>query len=406
MLVTWPFVMLLLDYWPLQRKAEGRRQKAEFRERKAEPGAVGTIPGRTLPWMKLVWEKAPFFALAAVASIVTFIVQKQGGAVVAVENLPLGARSGNALISYCRYLAKVFWPTELTVFYLLGGQWSLEKVVLASGLILGISVLLVVRRRQFPFLLMGWLWFVGTLVPVIGLVQVGDQTMADRYSYISSLGALILAVWGAYELIRGWPHGVMALWVGGSVAIVLCLALTRQQLGHWKDTEALFRHALAVTENNYIAHKTLGDALNEKGQTDAAIKEFQEALRLKPDYALAHNNLGFALAERGQINQAIGQFHEAIRLNPDYAEAHYNLGTTLAKKGQIDEAIRQFQEALRLKPDSAEAHNNLGIAFAEKGQIDQAISQLQEALRLNPDYAEAHNNLARAMRMKNAPAGR
>ena len=245
MLVTWPFVMLLLDYWPLQIALRTHR-------------TLNSQHSSTI--LRLVWEKIPFFALAAAASVVTFVVQKQGGAVMAVENLPLGARGGNALISYCRYLGKLFWPTDLAVFYPHPGHWPLAKVLLAGGLMLGISVLLFVQRRRHPFLLMGWLWFVGTLVPVIGLVQVGEQAMADRYTYIPSLGVLILTVWGAYELTRRWRYQVIALSVAGSAAIVLCLALTRQQLGYWQDSEALFRHALEVTENNYLAHNNLGDA--------------------------------------------------------------------------------------------------------------------------------------------------
>jgi Flp pilus assembly protein TadD len=372
MLVTWPFVMLLLDYWPLER----------FKQ-------------NTL-W-RLVTEKIPFFALAAVASVMTFTVQNRAGSVMAAVNLPLGARGGNALISYCRYLGKLFWPTDLAVFYPYPGHWPLAEVLLAGGLILGISVPLFVRRRRSPFLLMGWLWFIGTLVPVIGLVQVGDQAMADRYTYMPSLGLLILAIWGAHELTRCWRYHVIAWSVAGPAVIVLCMVLTRQQLGHWKDSEALFRHALEVTENNYIAHNCLGVALYQKGQIDEAISQYHKAIRLKPDDSLAHSNLGVALIKKGQVDEAISQLQEALRLKPDNADAHYHLGNALAKKGQIDGAISQYQEALRLKPDDAAAHNNLGNALARKGQVDEAISQLQEALRLKPDEADAYYNLGNAL---------
>ena len=375
MLVTMPFVLLLLDYWPLER----------FKHSSVR---------------RLVTEKIPFFALAALASVVTFMLQKQGGAVASVENLPLGARIGNALISYCRYLGKMVWPTDLAVFYPHPGYWPMEQVFLAGVLISGISVLLFAKRRQYPFLLMGWLWFCGTLVPVIELVQSGEQAMADRFTYIPSLGVLILAIWGASELTRRWRHQVVVLSVAGSAAIVLCIGLTQQQLGHWKDSEALFRHALEVTENNYLAHYNLGMALDGKGQTDEAIRQYQEAIRLKPDYAYAHDTLGTALGRKGQTDEAISQFQEAIRLKPDYADAHYNLGIALVMKGQTDEAISQFQEAIRLKPDEAEAHNNLGMALGEKGRIDEAISQFQEAIRLKPDEAEAHNNLGAALYKK------
>jgi protein O-mannosyl-transferase len=381
MLVTLPFVLLLLDYWPLERFKPGRA------------------------W-RLVMEKIPFFVLAAGMSVVTFMVQKYDGTMKMVQNLPLGARSGNALISYCRYLGKLFWPVDLAVFYPHPGFWPMERVVLAGGLILGLTVLLIVKRRRYPFMLMGWLWYCGMLVPVIGLVQVGEQAMADRYAYIPSLGVLILAVWGAYELTRRWRHHEAALSVAGFAAIILCLGLTRQQVGYWQDDETLFRHAIEVTENNYFAHNNLGSVLGRKGQTDEAIRQFQEAIRLRPDGAEARYNLGSAFLEEGQTDEAINQFQEAIRLKPDFAEAHYNLGAALDKKGQIDEAIRQYQEAIRLKPDFARAYNNLGSVLGGKGQIDEAIRQFQEAIRLKPDYAEAQLNLARALGMKNAPAGR
>jgi Flp pilus assembly protein TadD len=375
MLVTWPFVMLLLDYWPLER----------FKPSRA--------------W-RLVGEKIPFFALAALGSVVTFVVQKRAGALAAGEGLPLGARSGNALISYCRYLGKMFWPTELAVGYPHPGQWPLGKVLLAGGLILGISVLVWVQWRRVPFLLVGWLWYCGTLVPMSQVIQTGGHPMADRWTYVPSLGVLILTVWGAYELIRRWRYHGLALSVAGGAAVVLCLGLTRHQLGYWKNSEALFRHALAVTENNDIAHNGLGVALGRKGQMDEAIRQYQEAIRLNPAYADAHYNLGVALEKKGQMDEAINQYQETIRLKPDHALAHNNLGVTLGKKGQPDEAIRQLQEAIRLKPDYADAHYNLGIVLGRKGQLDEAIRQYQEALRLKPDHAEAHNDFGIALDRK------
>lgn len=384
MLVTWPFVMLLLDYWPLRR--------FELPTLNSDPSRAGFRFSTT--W-RLVAEKLPFFALAALTSVVTFVVQKGGGALAAGENLPLGARSGNALISYWRYLGKLFWPMDLAVFYPHPGTWPLAKGLLAGVSILGISVFLMVQRRRYPFLLIGWLWFLGMLVPVIGLVQMGEQAMGDRYTYLPSLGVLILAVWGAYELTRRWRHHRMVLSVAGSVAIVLCMALTQQQLGHWQNSEALFRHALEVTENNYLAHFNLGMALDEKGQTDEAIRQYQEAIRLKPDYDYAYNNLGIALGEKDRPDEAIHQFQKAIRLNPNYATLRYNLGNFLYKQGRTDEAIEQYREAVELQPDLAQAHYNLGIALYEKGQTDPAIHQFQEVIRLRPDHAGARNSLGK-----------
>ena len=389
MLVTWPFVMLLLDYWPLHRF-----------EAPASNSGPQKLSGQLSTIGRLMREKIPFFVLVAMASIVTFVVQKHGGALTTGENLPLGARSGNALISYCRYLGKLFWPADLAVFYPRIEQWPLEKVLLAGGLILGVSVLLVALRQRRPFLLFGWLWYCGTLVPVIGLVQIGAHAMADRYIYIPSLGVMILAIWGVCELARRWRHHMIALSVAGLAALVLCLTLTWQQIGYWKDSETLFRHALEVTENNYLAHNNLGNALLDKGQNDAAIGQFQATIRLKPDDAKAHYNLGTALNAKGQTDEAIGQLQATIYLRPDYAEAHNNLGIALEKKGQNDEAILQFQEAVRLKPDNVEAHNNLGSALGIKGQTGEAIRQFQEAVHLRPDYAEAHNNLGIALEKK------
>jgi len=388
MLVTWPFVMLLLDYWPLKRFAGGQLKVAGSPAPNLQPSTFNS---------QLLTEKIPFFVLAAAASLVTYLVQKQEGAVMTVDHFPPGARAGNALMAYGRYLGKTFWPADLAVFYPHPGYWPRAEVLLAGVLLAGLSALVLVKRRRQPYLLVGWLWFVGTLAPVIGLVQVGEQAMADRYTYIPSVGVLIMSVWGAYELTRRWRHQVILLALASAVALILCFALTREQLGYWQDSETLFRHALDVTQNNHIAHNNLGDALLEKGQADDAIRQFQEVIRLKPNDADAYNNLGNALGEQGRIDEAISDYHEALRLKPDNASAHYSLGAALEAKGQTDGAISQYQEALRLNPDDVAAHNNLGNAYLNKGQTDEAISQYQEAIRIKPDYANARNNLGVAL---------
>jgi len=216
--------------------------------------------------------------------------------VTTAEDLPLGARSGNALISCCRYLGNLFYPRDLAVFYPHPGHWPLAWVLLAGGLILGVTMLVVMGRRRYPFLLAGWLWFLVTLAPVIGLVQVGGHSMADRYTYLPLIGMLVLVVWGAHALAKDRQHTWATLFVALSIAIFLCMALTRQQLRHWTDSEALFRHALEVTKNNYIAHNNLGSALDEQRQTDEAIRQFQEALKLEPDYADARRQMNAVLA--------------------------------------------------------------------------------------------------------------
>jgi protein O-mannosyl-transferase len=371
-LVTWPLVMLLLDYWPLRR----------FQPRTA--------------W-RLVGEKLPFLALAAAASVVTIIAQKQSGAMETALDLPLGARSGNALISYCRYLGKLFWPTQLAVFYPHPGHWPLAQVLVAGGSLVAVSGLLWTQRRRFPYLLTGWLWFGGMLVPMIKLVPTGGWAMADRHTYLPSLGILILVVWGTHELTAGWRRQVPALTAVSVVALSLYFCATRHQLAHWRDGVTLFRHALEVTDRNFLAHNNLGVALVAKGQTDEAILQFQQALRLKPDFAEAHCGLGTALTQQGRLDEAIRHLQEALRLQPGYANAHHNLGNALGKRGRIDEAIQEYREAIHLAPESAEAFYNLGNALCKQGQIDEAISQYQRVLRLKPNDTLIRNALGLAL---------
>jgi tetratricopeptide (TPR) repeat protein len=340
-----------------------------------------------------VREKVPFFLLAVLMSVITFTVQKRGGALAAGDNFSVSVRLGNALISYGRYLGKTFWPTELAVVYPHPGAWALGKVLLASGLLLGISVLVWTQRRRYSFLLMGWLWYCGTLVPVSQVIQTGSHAMADRWTYVPSLGVLILAVWGACEVGRRWRYQVLGLSVFGGAAVLICLTLTRHQIGYWKDSETLLRHAIAVTENNDLAHKNLGTALYQKGQVDEAVQHFQEFVRLTPKDADAHYNLGVALDKQGRVNEAIAQFQEALLLKPRYADVHYNLGVAFYQLGRTNEAVREFQETIRLNPDHAQAHNNLGTALGMQGRTDEAIHHFREALRLWPDYADARKNL-------------
>jgi hypothetical protein len=319
MLVTWPFVMLLLDYWPLCRIDLATRHSS------------------LATFFRLLLEKIPFLALAAAACVATFLAQQQSGALTAA--LPFGARVENALIAHCRYLVKMFWPTDLAVFYPHPGDWPMAKVLLAGSFLAVISIILLVNWRRYPFLLMGWLWFIGTLVPVIGLVQVGAQSLADRYTYIPSLGILMLVIWGLNELVQQWRYLVVPLSVIGSVLILLCMLVTHHQLGYWRNSETLFRHTLAVTDNNFLAHNILGATLGMKGQTDEAIRHCDEAIRIKPDYAEAHSNLGNTLFSAGQNDAAIDQYQQAIQIKPDFADAHYNLGNAFLNKGQVNEAI-------------------------------------------------------------------
>jgi Tfp pilus assembly protein PilF len=349
MVVTLPFVLLLLDYWPL------RRLELRLQDRKR----------KTL--QALVVEKVPLFILAAAVSAAAYKVQ--AGAGVTAHGLAFGARLGNALIAYCRYLGKLVWPSNLAVLYPHPLHWPPDQVALAALLLLGISAFVLLLARQRAYLVVGWLWFVGTLVPVIGLVQAGAQSMADRYTYLPLIGVLVALVWGLSDLMcRSRYQGLLSSSVA-AVLLVACLALTRQQIGYWKNTEALFRHAIAVTQDNYIAHLRLGTTFSHQGRLDEAISELQEALRIQPNDSDSRNNLGAALG----------------------------------RKGRLDEAIIQFQQALKLTPDDAEVHNNLGVAFAITGSRNQAVEQYQEALRLRPDYAGARKNLEALLNTRSGP---
>ena len=377
MIVTLPFALLLLDFWPL----------ARWRQTK---------------WRALVLEKSPFLLLAAIASIITFVVQREGGAVDAV--LPMTYRLGNALIADVRYLGKIFWPVDLAFFYPLPPHWPLPLVAVAGLLLLGISVLAMVQRQHNPSVLMGWLWFLGTLVPVIGLVQVGQQSIADRYTYIPSLGILIALVWGVHHWLGGRNPLSRAATVLAGGALLLCLLLTRQQTLVWRNAEALARHALAVNPNNHLAHDLLGEVFEERDQFDDALRERLETLRLQPNYAPAHNNLGIALQKRNRLPEAIGHFQQALRLRPRYPEAHYNLGAAFEKADRPNDAVREYERALALRPDYADAHYNLGLLLGRLGQLDAAIIQFQETLRVNPNAADAYNNMGVTLDRLGRPA--
>ena len=427
MLVTWPFVLLLLDYWPLK-----RMQNAECRMQNVEASGTHHAPRNPLHVSRftfhpsrfthdvfpLLVEKLPFFVLSGILCVLIYLTERGRQGAVGLVATPALLRLENALVAYARYLGKTFWPVNLAVPYVNPGHWSWLELGGAFLVVAGVCLAVLWLGRRQPYLLVGWCWFLGTMIPVIGLTHGWGSFMADRFTYLPSIGLMILPVWGAYELIQGKAAGgvereergsvghaparstlnaprstLILLSVAGGAAIVLCLALTRQQIGNWRDSEALFRHAIEVTENNDRAYNCLGVALDQKGHLDEAIRQFQAAIRLEPDHPIAHYNLGIALEKKGQTEEAIRQFQEAVRLNPRYVEAHYNLGIVLGRKGQLEEAIRQYQEAIRLKPDYAEAHNDLGIALGRKSHIEEAIREFQEAVRLKPRYAEAHYNL-------------
>ncbi len=388
MLVTLPFVLLLLDYWPLGRLSlKG-------------PGlaAASPKPGPGVTLKRLVWEKSPLLVISALSIVVTFYAQKEAGAVSTLHNLPIPYRLANAMVAYVSYLGKMFWPAQLAVLYPLPGHILPLWQALAAGLALAVLSLWALRQaRRQPYLPVGWLWYLGTLLPVIGLVQVGEQAMADRFTYVPFIGLFIALVWGMADLAARWRAPRFLLPVGAGVVLSALMTCTWIQVGYWRDSISLYEHTLKVTRTNPLIHNGLGLVLAAQGKWDQAVAHYTEALHLRPDYAEAHNNLGMALATQGKMDQAVAHYAEALRLKPDYAEAHNNLGVALAGQGKLDQAMAHYAEALRLKSDYAEAHYNLGVALATQGKWDQAMAHYAEALRLKPDLAQAHNNLGVAL---------
>ena len=381
MLVTVPFVLLLLDYWPLQRVASG-----EWRVTGA--GNQSSIPG-------LILEKVPFFILSVVSSVITFLAQKHGGAV--STSISLGARIANALVSYVRYLGKLFWPENLSVLYPHPGQWPAMQVIVSGALLLALFAIVLVLAQRRPYLAVGWLWFFGTMVPVIGLIQVGIQSMADRYMYVPIIGLFVMLVWGISEALpqQSWRGKVMAM--GSALALAVCACLTWRQLQFWRNSETLFSHATQATRNNYLAYNNLGFYLSGQGRVTEAMENYRMALKIDPTYEDAHNNLGRALAGQRKYAEAILHYESALRVKPYHVEVHNNLGNALAETGKTEAAIEHYLIALQQKPDHADAHNNLGIALAMQGKFDEAIGHFQQAIRFKPKYASAHSNLGNAL---------
>jgi tetratricopeptide (TPR) repeat protein len=391
-LVTVPFVLLLLDYWPL-----GRTQSSPFLGR--------GITRNTWPW--LIVEKLPLFVLSAASCVATLLAQKQ--ALDASLKPPLGERIGNALVSYVVYLGQMIWPARLAVLYPYPeGNLKVSHVILALLLLLIISTGFFLWRTKYPFLLTGWLWYLGMLVPMIGIVQVGSQVRADRYTYLPQIGLYLLVAWGAMELFHQWRRSRVVL--AGAGLLILTALMTRSyfQTSYWQDTETLWKHATATTSNNYIATTNLAEALFQSGRFDEAIAECQKALKIKPDFAAAHVDLGAALVENqrggdgarrqyGAVDEAIVHYRRALQIKPDFAQAHSNLGTALLLKGQVDEAIAQYQKALEIDPNFAEARYSLGNAFLAEGRYSESIAEYEAALHIRPDYFEAHYNLGRAL---------
>lgn len=387
MLVTLPLILLLLDYWPLSRFSPTRTQKRG---------------GKIIP-VSLIREKLPLFMLSAVSAAITILVQKKAGAVGTLVGFPLSARIGNALVSYAEYLKKMVWPLDLSVFYPHPGWYVWWKPTIAL-LLLAVFTRCAIRwAKTRPYVFLGWFWYAIALLPVIGLVQVGAQAMADRYTYIPLVGLFIGVVWVTADGMG--KHTATRITVSViTVAVILCFSLiTRLQVQVWNNDISLYRHSLKVTQNNYFLLNNLGLALADRGQIDEAVSRYRQALAIDPNYKESHNNLGNALLKKGALQDAMQHYHHALRIFPDDAMAHYNLGVAFEKMGNADAAVAQYQKALHIDPMMEKANNNLGNAYLEAGRIPEAMDHYRLALKHNPHNAQTRYNIGVAYERLNRP---
>jgi hypothetical protein len=344
MLVTLPFVLLLLDYWPLERFGQ-----------------------RT--FFYLIREKIPFMALSAVSSIVTFFVQRDSKAVISLVLFPLRHRVFNSFISYVEYMWKMFRPARLAFFYPNPGQnVSASYAVLSAVFLLVLTILVLVFAKNHRYLITGWFWYLGTLVPVIGLVQVGNQAMADRYSYITLTGLFIIIAWGVPELLAKLPQRKIVLWMSSFMVLSALAICTYRQTRYWKDTIAIHQHALRVTKDNFLVHNSIALQLLKRGQTEQAISHYSEAVRIQPDNPSALNGLGVALCYAGKVDQAIVYYEKSLSIQPKNVDTHNNLGIAFCWQGKFDRGIEHFKQALQIDPDCVDAKNNLIMAQQKKQQ--------------------------------------
>jgi tetratricopeptide (TPR) repeat protein len=381
MLVTWPFVMLLLDYWPLRRLSQSTSRKNFL---------VSIAP--------LLREKLPLFALVTASAVVTSVAQSHGGAVRTFTDFPIALRLPNALVSYAKYLLLTFWPHDLAVCYPFAPTgvptW---QIIGAAFLLIGITAFCLFQRKIRPYLIVGWLWFLGTLVPVIGLVQVGWQTMADRYFYIPSIGFFIALVFGLADIAKTRHVAPsLAAAIAGGVLLVLA-TLTNAQIHLWSDSFTLFNHAVAVTPLNLPIEQSLGLAMGKSGRYDEAAAHFEKVLQIQPDFYDGLLNMGIMRFKQGRLLEAIEYCQAAIRSQPDAPKAHVQLAHALWKQNRDEAALEEMRRALQLAPKDADIRADFGLALELVGRIPEAIEQLHEALRLNPNNAEAHNNLGLAL---------
>ena len=397
MLVTLPFVLLLLDYWPLNRMGINFQNDDQNE-------ATSIIADKSRIFF-LVLEKTPLLVLTIISICLTFYAA-QSVNTIADDILPLTARISNAIFSYAVYIKKLFWPFDLAVFYP-HAYIPIWQLSLAALLLAVITILAIRYYRKYPYLLVGWFWYVGTLIPVIGFVQVGSQSMADRYVYIPFIGLYTIIAWGVSQNLFKTKYTKMIAALACLFIIIMLSVVTYNQVKVWNNTATLFKGALKSNPNNYLAYNMLGlDAAN-RGDNELALSYYNVALKIKHDFDQVYNNAGLVLVKIGRRNEALKYFEKAIQINKFSAEAHYNLGLFLMQENNFDGAVSHFSKAIEIKKNSGSgllvaAHNNLGNALAKRGDTQKALEHFQEALRYNPHSAEAKRNydIVRAIQEK------
>jgi protein O-mannosyl-transferase len=412
MVVTLPFILLLLDYWPLGRmkeKIESRKQKASAFAKAAADKENELRSGSAVSFWGLAGEKVPFFLLGAGFCAVTLLFARNTGTLLTLHTLPLKIRLGYIPIEYVRYIAKTFWPAHLQIYYPYPAQLVWWQCAGAAALLLLITGWALVWARRQPWLIVGWLWFLGALVPAIGLVQDSNAAMSDHYTYIPIVGLFVMVVWSAREWGRAWPARTGA-WLAAA-AVGVCLVLTPRQVGYWQNDTTLYTHAMAVSQDNYLSYYNLGCDYAEAGETGEALGCFQKAVAcsgkvilFEPDQAFA--NLGIALAKKGRLDEAAAQYRQALNLNPNNPYAQNGLGSVLESQNKWDEAAAHYSAAIAAKPDLAESHDNLGVILTLQGKFAQAEEQFAQALQLQPGSASIHfdfgNTLLREIKLRPA----
>jgi tetratricopeptide (TPR) repeat protein len=441
MAVTLPFVLLLLDYWPLGRNRLGERETGRLGGEKQRSVVGATSPSlqvsKSPSLSHLLLEKLPLFVLAAASCVVT--VWAQTDSITSMERLWIVYRLENAAITYVAYMAKMLWPTNLIILYPYPKvPWPIGQVIAATAVLAALSGIVVLLRRRAPYALVGWFWYLGMLTPAIGIIQVGAQCMADRYTYLPQIGLSIIAAWGLADLCRWRPRLLWPCVAAAVAAVAILMARAYDQVGVWRDRESLWTHAIQCVPGHRIAGNNLGAIYMDRGENDRARKRFEENLKIDPDDVDANANLGLMASNAGNVEEAAAYLRRAlaadpnhpnannnmagwlakqnrlaeaetycrraIKTKPDFAGAHCNLGNILSQQGRLDEAVKCYQEALHLDPDAAPFHSNFGATLLRLGRFDEAVEQYRQAIKLDPEGADMQRGLADALTAAGHPA--